>query len=286
MIYRLTKLDGVIAKVIRDLGLGSEEIPFLDFVDWSAEALADIGSYPQLEERYCNVIIKDYSGKLPCDLHKVNEIVCLQEVTSKEDVGFYAGTIQQYWQDNGIDMWKDLDESERGRLAVPSLSKGESLNNSVVFNGKGLNYTQGLYGPQDKVTSRDYNINFDTINTGFREGIVYVKYLAFPVDKETGWPMVPEDVTFFEALFWKVAYQLCMRSPEVLRNPQMRDLEYCRMTWERKCQAARSEANMPDMEMMIRLKNNFTRLYNTIDDDLNRFSELGRNQRLDFEGWN
>ena len=38
--------------------------------------------------------------------------------------------------------------------------------------------------------------------------------------------------------------------------------------------------------MMIRLKNNWTRLYNTLDDDLTRFSELGMNQSLDFDGWN
>ena len=96
--------------------------------------------------------------------------------------------------------------------------------------------------------------------------------------------MVPKDVSFRDALFWKIAMHVSMRNPVCMPNPRMQDMEYCRQMWNKYCSQARASANMPDLDMMIRLKNNWLRLHNTLDDDLNNFADLGKQQGINLEG--
>ena len=51
MIYKMTSSKAVIAKVIADLGLNETEIPITDIRQWIGEALMNIGSVNQLEDR-------------------------------------------------------------------------------------------------------------------------------------------------------------------------------------------------------------------------------------------
>ena len=71
MIYKLETIDRVINKIIRDLGLGQDEIPYYDFIEWIADALEHIGSYYQFTEKECNLIVSDYTAMLPCDFYKM-----------------------------------------------------------------------------------------------------------------------------------------------------------------------------------------------------------------------
>ena len=107
--------------------------------------------------------------------------------------------------------------------------------------------------------------------------------MAFATD-ERGWPLVPDNVSFRDALFWKCAAQLSMRDPSVFKNPRLQDYEYCRQRWSRYCKQARAEANMPDVAMMERLKNNWLRLYNTVDQDAAGYAGIGKPQRLNMNG--
>ena len=61
-------------------------------------------------------------------------------------------------------------------------------------------------------------------------------------------------------LFWKVAMQLCMRNPTLLANPTLQKFDYCQAMWYRYCGQARANANMPDLEGLIRIKNNWLRM--------------------------
>ena len=49
-----------ISKVIRDLGIRNSEIPDLDFLEWIAECLKDIGSYYQLVKTKKLLTVNDY----------------------------------------------------------------------------------------------------------------------------------------------------------------------------------------------------------------------------------
>lgn len=284
MIYNMEKLDRVIDKIVRDLGLGQDQIPYTDFIEWIADALQHIGAYPQFVEKSDIVRIEDFSGMLPCDLYKVVRIKRGCEISMPGDSGFYGGTLVSMLNKAGVD-YESLNGYDRYKtIAVPGISKVETNLGFDDITGR-LNHNKNLIGdPRTTAhTNLDYNINFNKITTSFCYGFIELQYLGFPVD-ERGWPLVPDDVSFRDALFWKVAYHLSMRNPMLIPNPRMQDMEYCRQQWNRTCVQARAAANMPDIHTLERLKNNWLRLHNVTDYDNENYREIGNQQKLNFEG--
>lgn len=202
MIYKLEKIDVVINKIITDLGLGSSEIPEVDFINWIADGLQHIGAYAQFEELPGRIEITDYEGYLPCDFYKLIEV------------------------------------------------KGCLNHNKSLMK-------EGLY----KITEKDYNINLDKIITAMETGYVDITYLSLPVD-ERGYPLIPDDVSFRDALFWKVAYHLAMRDPKSMPNPYMQDMTYCKSKWDFYCVQARTAANMGGLQAHATFAKNWTGLFN------------------------
>ena len=76
MVYKLTSVNLVLAKIIRDLGFNqsNDEIPINDFIEWIAEALLQVGSFQQLTQKRACLKIHDYKAKLPCDLHSITKV--------------------------------------------------------------------------------------------------------------------------------------------------------------------------------------------------------------------
>ncbi|GAF94059.1 unnamed protein product, partial [marine sediment metagenome] len=201
MIYKLEKLDRVIDKIARDLGLN--DVPYADFIEWIADALQHIGAYSQYTEKESNIIIEDYEGLLPCDLYKVKRMKMSREMKQSSE-GFYGGTLTGELVRLGVDIDQFTPYFRYGVL--PGDGIGQPLNGSVstpLHSNSNL-ITPNSIGVQG---SKDYNINHDRITTAFRYGIIQIQYLAMPVD-ERGWPMVPDSVSYRDALFWKCTMQL------------------------------------------------------------------------------
>jgi hypothetical protein len=150
------------------------------------------------------------------------------------------------------------------------------------------NHNKSLIGDDSKTiynnsfTGNDYNINNNTITTSFKSGSLILQYLAIPLDKDK-LPMVPDNVSFRDALFWKVVYHLSLRGFE-FRNPQLRDLQFTRSMWLRYCNQARAEANMPDPDMYERLKNNWMRLMLDKNQYNKLFADLSNQENLNLKG--
>lgn len=282
MIYNMEKLDRVINKIVTDLGLGQYPIPYNDFVEWIADGLQHIGAYYQFLEKECHVLIQDYQGLLPCDLYKVKRMLGGCSISSGPG-GFYGNTLIKTLEAAGVE-YESLPAYERFAIvATAGLSRpGDDIINGIANR---LQHNKNLLGnvSANKFTNADYNINLNKITTGFQYGVIQLQYLAFPVD-ERGWPLVPDDVSYRDALFWKVAYHLSMRDPSILKNERMKDMEYCRQMWNKYCVQARASANMPDLAMYERLKNNWLKLYNTTDDDVTLYRNIGKQQHLDLDG--
>ena len=280
MINNLNSVDRIINKIIVDLGLGHSEIPHNSFIEWIADALEHIGSYYQFEEKECNILIEDFHGILPCDFYKPIRFKEGCSVRAGEG-GFYGGSLQSLLNKAGVD-YESLPAYERfSVIPVAGLStpnKGSSLVDTVT--GR-LNFNKNLIGgaSASKLTDSDYNVNFNKITAGFQFGIINLQYLAIPTD-DRGYPLVPDDVSFRDALFWKCAYHIAMLNPTLIPNPTMRDLQYCESRWLKYCAQARASANMPDLAMLERLKNNFVRLHNNVDYQETGYAQNGKKQFL------
>lgn len=116
-----------------------------------------------------------------------------------------------------------------------------------------------------RVNSSQFNephkIGNNTITIGHKTATIDLPYLAMPVD-ERGYPLVPEEEVYQEALMWLVASKLCLRGE--LPNPKL-DFVYCDSRWRRFMLAARAEAGMGDIQFMQRRGNDFRRMINRVN---------------------
>lgn len=120
----------------------------------------------------------------------------------------------------------------------------------------------------------DYKIEFNQISTAFETGSMKIKVLKFPVDAE-GYLMVPDSVSYKDALMWKIAYQLGIQG-YAFRNPLMSNIEFTGRKWQFYCKQARGGARMGDARVLQAFGISMNKLvpdseqYNTDFEGLNR----------------
>lgn len=235
MIYKLTSIKPLIAKVYRDLNL-QEESRWVDMIEWAAEALEHIGSYPQFKRKTEEVTIENHIGTLPCDFFKL-EAVAFNNPISHSQLKPHSGS---------FDFNYDISDVADG------------INNSKVENG--------------------YTIDNCYIKTNFSEGTVTISYLAFYVD-EDGFPMIPDDVSYREAIFRYIIMKLYFADYLTGKiNPNIyRDMEN---EWHRYCMQARANANMPDLQQLESIKEMWVRLIPDIRQGGAFFKDLNYRERL------
>ena len=91
MVYKLTSVKSVIAKVFSDLDLKEGDHRVTDMIEWAGEAMAKIGAFPSLINKVTGkddtpiIELSDYRAKLPCDLHKIIQVA----YSTAEDGPFY-----------------------------------------------------------------------------------------------------------------------------------------------------------------------------------------------------
>jgi hypothetical protein len=282
MIHNLNSIDRVINKIITDLGLGQTEVPYQNFIEWIADALEHIGSYYQFEEKSCNIMIEDYTGMLPCDFHKPIKFEAGCSIEPGH-TGFFGGSLQSTLSACGVD-YECLPAYERFHIVpVAGLQRADLMMPHEISNR--LQRNNDMIGDisSTKFTEMDYNINFNKVTTAFRHGVIQLRYLAMPVD-DRGFPLIPDDVSFRDALFWKCAMHISMLNPMLIKNPQLRNYEMCEMRWLKYCGQARASANMPDLETIERLKNNWLRLHNNVNFQDSNYRQNGKAGNTNLNG--
>lgn len=186
MQYKLTTVNHVISKIVRDLGLGDKEIDYQSFIEVIAEGMQHIGAYNQYEEKVIDLELDKSRAKLPCDFYKIVEGHC------------------------------------------------------------------------DR-----YKIVNDTITVDSKRSTFRLTYLAFKID-DNGFPLIPDHVSYLDALFWKVASFLAMR--EELPNKAF-TYDYCRQKWGYYCRQARAKMN----ELSEQEKALFARTFLSMGVDINQY---------------
>lgn len=93
-------------------------------------------------------------------------------------------------------------------------------------------------------TEESFSLNPNYILTTFEEGEILVSYKSFPVD-EDGFPLVPDNQYFKEALFWYCYRQMIFRG----YKPKVDQITYdfADHKWKFYCSGARNKANYPDI---------------------------------------
>ena len=121
------------------------------------------------------------------------------------------------------------------------------------------NHCEGCVN-ENTVYEDTYIIDDGYIKTSFVSGKICLSYMAFPTDEDC-FPLVPDDISFKEALFWYIYKKLLLsfiNSPETRRNGI--DYSFAEQQWKYYCTQARNAANYPDIDKYESFMNQWVRL--------------------------
>ena len=121
-----------------------------------------------------------------------------------------------------------------------------------------------------------YIINDSYIRTNQKTGYLILAYQAIPTDAE-GYPMIPDDISYREAIYWYINMKLLYVDWKVGR---VRDAVYydARRSWNYYCKQAYGNAMMPNADQMESIKNTWIRMIPELDEHDTFFSTLGQQQ--------
>ena len=289
-VYKTKSSKTIIRKIFRDLKPGDDNW-IDDAIEWVGEALEHIGSATQLLQKQCVLTVADHKVLLPTDLYYVNQVAInnsVSPVSSKE-------------LDTLIDKVKELKDeivaAQADGLEYSSTTNTLNEINSriVVLENiyfKSTNTLQPLqYGAStfhrsmhcddcvnENVNYEDtYIIDNDYIKTSFESGKICLSYMAFPTDEDC-YPLVPDDISFSEALFWYVYKKILLSKPDFKNNGV--DYVFAEQQWKYYCTQARNAANYPDIDKYESFMNQWVRLIPNINRHDVGFEQLNTREDL------
>jgi hypothetical protein len=203
--------------------------------------------------------VEDYQAQLPSDLHTINQVAFTK--TSKEGP-YYAM-----------------------RYAMGSFSSNHAVTGLTDDGLISLNNNFQANTETGTVFSYDwfYNIVGGYIKTNLKEGYLMISYQAIPLDTD-GYPMVPNDESFLEALYWYINMKLTY--PE-WKLGKVRDAVYydAKSSWNYYRKQAYGNAMMPDGDQLDSIKNVWIRLIPEINANKAFFSTVGQQELIYNKDW-
>tara|TARA_R110000744_G_scaffold91706_1_gene177886 strand:- start:3691 stop:4575 length:885 start_codon:yes stop_codon:yes gene_type:complete len=289
-IYKTKSSKTIIRKIFRDLKPDSDNW-IDDAIEWIGEALEHIGSAGQLCQKQCVLDIKDHKVLMPSDLYYINQVAINNSVSPVSSTELDSLTTQV----------KDLQDQiksaqDAGIAYADTASILHEINNRIVvvenIYFKSSNQLQPLqYGAStfhksmhctgcvnENASYEDtYIIDCDYIKTSFASGKICLSYMAFPIDEDC-YPLVPDDISFSEAMFWYIYKKILLSKPDFKNN----GIKYAEaeQQWKYYCTQARNAANYPDIDRYESFMNQWVRLIPDINRHDSAFENLNTREDL------
>lgn len=300
-IYKNVSSKEIIRKVFRDIKPRTADFVH-DAIEWIGEALEHIGSAPQLCQKQVVIDIKDHKGCLPGDLYYINQVAVNTCVSSTVDS--QINTVTSQIEDLNSNIFSYSEQLSAGTVTGADLNDYrvasnnqlrdlnvnlEMLTNMYFTGGSCLSPLQ--YGASTfhnsihcdgcvnaTVRYKDtYIIDCGYVKTSFATGKLCISYMAFPTDEEC-YPLVPDDISFREAMFWYIYKKLLLQGIPG-RNPKL-GYEYAEAMWQNYCTQARNAANYPDIDKYESFMNQWVRLVPDINVHSTFFESLNDREQF------
>jgi hypothetical protein len=226
-------------------------------IEWLSEGLKKVGAFPQMVTKVTGkedvplLLLENYQTKLPCDLYSVNQVAYSTSVLGP----FYPmhSAAGSFSSNHGL-------TKQYGSVTTDTTtSTTPTSEDNTMFSG--------MY---------QYNITGGYIKTNIKDGYLLISYQAIPVDDDN-YPMVPDDESFFEALYWYINMKLMY--PKWVMG-QVRDAVYydAKSSWNYYRKQAYGNAMMPNADQLETIKNVWIRLIPEINSNLNFHSMVGEQE--------
>lgn len=284
----------VIAKIIADLDLKEDEVKITDIREYIGEAMEKIGAIQQLEHKVENIPVIGYQAKLPCDLYRLNQVAfsfensCgwlpMRKVTNS--FGVYTKCDKcdpnMIIGDNALmPLVKNLYNLIDDRAALDIINSDPNVKKtlSALVNQYTIPSVNGrliVGNPASLNGSLQYSTKPGYITVNVPCGWVKISYHAIITDEDS-MPMIPDNPSYFEAIFWYVAMKLSY--PKYLKGQLTQNIYYdMKNSWNFYRRQAYAEAMLPGPDEIESIKNDWHKLYTEFDDHDTFFATTGDEQ--------
>jgi hypothetical protein len=279
-IYKTISSKVIIRKIMRDINPNGDNW-IDDAIEWIGEALEHIGSASQLELKQCVITVKNHKAALPIDLYYINQVALNyteEGVIIQNQIDTLLDRLDHII--NGGANYNYTVNEINSRLHVLESQFMQDHNLSVLT--KCATTFPKTDDCPDCVNDNGlriqcYYTEADKIKTSFSDGRICLSYMAFPIDDEC-YPMVPDDISFKEAMFWYVYKKMLLGN----MNPSVNGIgyEYADMQWKFYCTQARNNANYPDIDQYESFMDQWVRLIPNINRHSEGFAGLNVRESL------
>jgi hypothetical protein len=306
-VYKQISSKSIIRKVMRDLSLSTDNW-IEDAIEWMGEALEHIGAAPQLEKKVCTLTVDNYTTCLPSDLYYINLVGINDAITPaiKSELKVITDQIAEIkavYDNNAVAVVNPVVENPAGRTSQTESPRTAELNTELFKLNSRLAILESLHWQNqdqltplsyatsefpvalhcdkciniDAKTKETYFINGGKIKTSFETGTICLSYMAFPTDEDC-YPLVPDEISFKEAMFWFIYKKLLLRDPNTKNNGIGYDI--AEQQWKYYCTQARNAANYPDIDRYESFLNQWVRLIPRISEHDSNFDSLNTREQL------
>ena len=318
MIYKYTKCESVIAKIMADADMSEKKIRISDIREWIFEAIEKIGAPVQYEEKESGIDgpilpIEGYQVPIPDDLEALNAVaysvtpegpwVPVRKDSStfkfikpgKRKIVEHVSIGPTHSTENPF-----LDDiPATGEYDVAYLNKKEHLpQQQMIYKQpvtKAQLYTE-MARPADKEkimaalrnTEVTYFIKPGWVVLNKEKGFVKLHYKAIATD-ERGYPLIPDTASYQEAVYWYVMMKL--NFPKFLTGSlggksryNLATYQYIQTQWNFYRNQAYAEAMMPNEGEMRSIKNAWHKLIPEWDAD-DRFFKTSGERELSYNDY-
>jgi len=289
-VYKTISSKVVIRKVFRDLRPDDDNW-IDDAIEWIGEALEHIGSSAQLQQKQCVLTVANHKVLLPSDLYFINQVAINNSVspTTQSELTDLLAQIKKLQADIATAQAAGLDYANTANILNQINSRIVVLENIYFSDANKLNALQ--YGAstfhksmhcdgcvnENAIYDETYIVDDGYIKTSFASGKICLSYQAFPTDADC-YPLVPDDISFKEGLFWYIYKQLLLAYPSFKNNGI--NYTFADEKWKYYCTQARNAANYPDIDRYESFLNQWTRLIPHISRHDEMFEGLNNRENL------
>ena len=289
-VYKTISSKEIIRKIFRDLK--PEDDNWIDdAIEWIGEALEHIGAASQLIQKQCVLTIANHKVLLPTDLHYVNQVAINNSVspTASSELDTLTTKVKELKAAIVDAQANDLEYSSTTSVLHEINSRIVILENIYFTDSTRLQPLQ--YGASTFHRSMhcegcvNENANYEDtyiiddgyVKTSFESGQICLSYMAFPTDEDC-YPLVPDDISFKEAMFWYIYKKILLFNPIFKVNGIKYD--FAEQQWKYYCTQARNAANYPDIDRYESFMNQWVRLIPSLNRHDLAFEQMNTRENL------
>lgn len=291
-----TTIDRILSKLYSELR--GTDLNETDLIEWIGEALEFLKVY-KTQAQYVSILsVENYQTKLPIGFQNVLQVArfnddyeedfekCLQEFKdvdeSEEEPKIVVNNCDpcpDCYKPYFDMQWQYIDWTQHfiyKRYFTPVRLSNHTLFNTLVCKEKDFEqlYSESCSDEYTIVGVVNRHLRFS-----FKKGVAALAYLGVALDSDTGYPLVPDHISFITAVSHYVKFKIAERLDWNGRQGYAQKMKSNYDLWLKYARQAKNYAKMP--KTIDEYQNNLERSHNLIPNHnsyYNYFGNLGREQ--------